>query len=75
MPQKALLAKIVMAGEPEVGKTSILRQYTQTSLAQPASFIATIGEGQFCLKISVKFKSLTLEQLLVIKVNVEREPV
>ncbi|XP_048363498.1 ras-related protein Rab-10-like isoform X2 [Sphaerodactylus townsendi] len=53
MPQKALLAKIVMAGEPEVGKTSILRQYTQTSLAQPASFIATIG-------IDFKVKTISL---------------
>ncbi|XP_053102789.1 ras-related protein Rab-10-like [Hemicordylus capensis] len=45
--QKGLLAKIVMAGESCVGKTSILKRYTElappTSLSPPTSYIATIG--------------------------------
>nr|XP_056710653.1 ras-related protein Rab-10-like [Euleptes europaea] len=50
-PQSALLAKIVMAGEADVGKTSILRRYTQAS--QPASFITTVG-------IDFKVKTVSL---------------
>ncbi|KAL8182194.1 UNVERIFIED_CONTAM: hypothetical protein K2H54_047496 [Gekko kuhli] len=42
-PQNVLLAKIVMAGEPDVGKTAILRRYTQTSQSQPASLITTVA--------------------------------
>ncbi|XP_054841544.1 ras-related protein Rab-10-like isoform X2 [Eublepharis macularius] len=55
-PQKALLAKIVMAGEPDVGKTAILRRYTQTSptsQSPPASFITTVG-------IDFKVKTISL---------------
>ncbi|XP_062986772.1 ras-related protein Rab-10-like isoform X2 [Elgaria multicarinata webbii] len=44
--QKLLMAKIVMAGDSCVGKTSILRRYTEfcpATLSTPASYIATIG--------------------------------
>ncbi|KAJ7338786.1 hypothetical protein JRQ81_012688 [Phrynocephalus forsythii] len=56
-PHKALLAKIVMAGEASVGKTSILRRYTELGPAtrwQPSSsYIATIG-------IDFKVKTISL---------------
>ncbi|XP_044279719.1 ras-related protein Rab-10-like [Varanus komodoensis] len=44
--QKPRLAKIVMAGESCVGKTSILRRYIElcpATKSMPASYIATIG--------------------------------
>ncbi|XP_063155307.1 ras-related protein Rab-10-like [Candoia aspera] len=43
---KARLAKIVMVGDSFVGKTSVLRRYTDlcpTALAPPSSYITTVG--------------------------------
>ncbi|XP_078249819.1 ras-related protein Rab-10-like [Pogona vitticeps] len=54
--QQALLAKIVMAGESSVGKTSILRRYTELCPAtrpQPSSYLATVG-------IDFKVKTISL---------------
>ncbi|XP_074799205.1 uncharacterized protein LOC141981431 isoform X2 [Natator depressus] len=58
---KPLLVKIVMAGESCVGKTSIVRRYTEPSPAGPppaASYIATVG-------IDFKVKTITFNDTTV----------
>ncbi|XP_039383232.1 ras-related protein Rab-10-like isoform X1 [Mauremys reevesii] len=59
--RKPLLVKIVMAGESCVGKTSIVRRYTEPSPAGPpraASYIATVG-------IDFKVKTITFNDTTV----------
>ncbi|XP_077208631.1 ras-related protein Rab-10-like [Paroedura picta] len=45
--RKGRLAKVVLAGEPDVGKTAILRRYTQPAPAAPSqpapSWLTTVG--------------------------------
>ncbi|XP_035173063.1 ras-related protein Rab-10-like isoform X3 [Oxyura jamaicensis] len=53
----ALLVKVVMAGESCVGKTSIVRRYTEPGAA-PSSYLATIG-------IDFKVKPITLNDTRV----------
>ncbi|TFK00185.1 protein FAM65B [Platysternon megacephalum] len=58
---KPLLVKIVMAGESCVGKTSIVRTYTEPSPAGPpraASYLATVG-------IDFKVKTITFNDTTV----------
>ncbi|XP_033925495.1 ras-related protein Rab-10-like isoform X2 [Melopsittacus undulatus] len=53
-----LLVKIVMAGESCVGKTSIVRRYTEPSGAPTSSYLATIG-------IDFKVKAVTFHDTRV----------
>nr|XP_060631215.1 ras-related protein Rab-10-like isoform X1 [Anolis sagrei ordinatus] len=55
-PPKALRAKIVMAGESCVGKTSILQRYTERG--PTASYIATVG-------IDFKVKTISLNDTTI----------
>ncbi|XP_005280027.1 ras-related protein Rab-10-like isoform X1 [Chrysemys picta bellii] len=55
---KPLLVKIVMAGESCVGKTSIVRRYTEPGPPRAASYIATVG-------IDFKVKTITFNDTTV----------
>ncbi|CAI5779576.1 ras-related protein Rab-10-like [Podarcis lilfordi] len=63
-PEKVLQAKIVMAGDSYVGKSSILRRYTElcpTKPSPPPSYITTVGIDFEVKTISVNDTAMKLQ--------------
>ncbi|XP_033011004.1 ras-related protein Rab-10-like [Lacerta agilis] len=63
-PEKVLQAKIVMAGDSYVGKSSILRRYTELCPAKPSpptSYITTVGIDFKVKTISVNDTAMKLQ--------------